>query len=40
MGLILAPLMLMAERPLTMPGEGRMMGEAWAGGGSGLLRQG
>lgn len=27
MGLTLAPLTLMAARPLTMPGEGRLQGE-------------
>lgn len=35
MGLTLAPLMLMAAHPLTMPGEGQLKGAAWVGGGVG-----
>lgn len=35
MGLTLAPLMLMAAHPLTMPGEGWLKGAVWVGGGVG-----
>lgn len=40
MGLILAPPMSMAAHPLTMPGEGQVVGEAELGGRGGRPLQG